>query len=250
MTNRKNNQALVVFFDDQNRDRVESFLASNLTDEQKSGLYRAFIEDTITNCLDLGDIEIRIHYVPGRTGEIVNDIVGKLSESVTGKPLKMLQSDRFRMCESEGLSRGERISNAFKAAFGDGLAKVVLIGCVTPTLQKSTIMDAFARISEHDLVIGPTLEGNCYLLAMRRNIPDLLVGIDWSDDSTVYSQMTTVCRDRSIDWDEMDLWYDLRQPEDLEYLVRDINHFRLVGDEQSAMRTEQALEQILKNLPS
>jgi glycosyltransferase A (GT-A) superfamily protein (DUF2064 family) len=250
MTVKKKDRALIVYLEDQNRDKVQSQLAASLSDEQKSQLYRAFLEDTISNCLELDDVDIRISHPAGVTGKILNEIVENLKTVLTGKALKLLKSPRFSLTETAGGSAGDRISNAFKSAFDEGFGSVVLIGCVTPTLPTSTIMSAFKRVTRYDLVIGPTLEGSYYLLGMSKHLPVLFEQIDWSDDRSIYSQMTAICKDGCGNWDEMDLWYDLRQPEDLEFLVRDINHFRLVGDEKSAVRTEQVLEEILKNLPS
>jgi glycosyltransferase A (GT-A) superfamily protein (DUF2064 family) len=250
MTDKKNSQALIIFLEDQNRDKVQRQFEGSLTDEQMGQLYRAFLEDTINNCLSLSDVEIRINYPAGITGDIVSKIVSDLKKSLAGKPLKLISSNRFRVVESRGESVGERMCNAFRNVFDEGFDKVVMIGCVTPTLSRKIVMDAFKKISKLDLVIGPTLEGSYYLLAMSRPISELFDEVDWADDTAVYGQMAAASNENGYNWEEMDLWYDLRQPEDLEFLVRDINQFRLVGDERSAVRTEQVLGDILKNLPS
>jgi glycosyltransferase A (GT-A) superfamily protein (DUF2064 family) len=250
MTDRKYSQALIIFLEDQNRDKVQRQFETSLTSEQMNHLYRAFLEDTISNCLGLTDIEIRINYPPGPTGDVLSEIVTDLKKSLNGKPLKLINSNRFRLVESSGKCVGERMSNAFKSLFDEGFKEVAMIGCVTPTLSRKIVMDAFKKIAKYDLVIGPTLEGSYYLLAMSRHIAELFETVDWGDDNTTYGQMTVVSKERDYKWEEMDLWYDLRQPEDLEFLVRDINQFRLVGDESSAVRTEQILGDILKNLPS
>jgi len=250
MTYRKCSQALIIFLEDQNRDKVQRQFEDSLTSEQMGQLYRAFVEDTISNCLALNDVEIRINYPAGPTGEIVSQIVSDLKKCLVGKPHKLINSSRFKVIESSGECVGERMSNAFKNVFGEGFTKVVMIGCVTPTLSRKMVMDAFKKIAKFDLVIGPTLEGSYYLLAMSRYISEFFDTVDWRDDSAAYGQMAAVSKENGYRWEEIDLWYDLRQPEDLEFLVRDINQFRLVGDERSAVRTEQVLGDILKNLPN
>jgi glycosyltransferase A (GT-A) superfamily protein (DUF2064 family) len=249
MSDSKDLQALIVFLEDRNRDRVQRQFENSLTGDQMGRLYRAFLEDTINNCLGLRDVGISVSYPAGPTRDIVHEVVAGMKKSLTGRHLKLIRSNRFRVLESTGDSVGDRMSNALQDAFKEGCSKVVLIGCVTPTLSRKTILDAFKRISKFDLVIGPTLEGSYYLLAMRRYIAELFGKVDWEDDTAAYSQLVAASRENGYHWDEMDLWYDLRQPEDLEFLVRDINHFRLVGDEKSAVRTEQVLGEILKNLP-
>ncbi len=250
MSERKNLQELIIFLEDRNRDRVQRQFEKSLTSDQMARLYRAFLEDTINNCLGLTDVEIRMCYPAGPTGEIVDDVMTSLKTNLTGRQLKLIKSGRFRILESTGENVGERMSNAFQEAFDEGCSKVVLIGCVTPTLSRKTIMDAFKRTSKFDLVVGPTLEGSYYLLAMSRYIAELFDKVDWENDTAAYSQLASASKENGYHWYEMDLWYDLRQPEDLEFLVRDINQFRLVGDEQSATRTERVLGDILNNLPN
>jgi glycosyltransferase A (GT-A) superfamily protein (DUF2064 family) len=248
MVTRKNKKALIIFFEDRNRSRIQDMLANSLTDEQKAELYGAFLEDTIVNCVGLNNVCIRISYIPGPTGKMVEGIVDRLKGNVTGKSLKMLTSECFKLVESVGDSVGQRIKNAAKRVFDEGYDQVVMIGCVTPTLPRSTISNAFRRAAKFDLVIGPTLEGSYYLFAMNKPLPELFDKVDWSDDGTVYSQVTNVCNEDGLKFDELDLWYDLRQPGDLEFLVRDINQYRMTGDEKSAICTEQVLERILKDL--
>jgi len=250
MTTSRKKQALIIFFEDRNRDKVKDVLTNSLSEDQKTELYRAFLTDTISNCLGLVDVDIRISYLPGPMADIVKDTVNALTKSTTGKAQKMLKSDNFKLVESEGKDVGERISKASEKLFAAGYDRVVMIGCVTPTLPRKTIQTAFKRAEKYDLVIGPTLEGSYYLFGLHQPRPDLFAKIDWSDDTTVYSQITSVCEQDGIEWNELDLWYDLRQPGDIEFLVRDINHYRIVGDETSAVRTEQVLEEILKDLPS
>ncbi len=249
MATRKTKRALVIFFEDRNRSRVHDMLTNNLTDGQKSELYSAFLEDTIVNCIGLDNICIRISYIPGPTGKIVKGIIDKLKKNATGKELKALTPDCFKLVESVGDTVGERINNAAKAVFDEGYEQVVMIGCVTPTLPRSTISDAFRQAMKSDIVIGPTLEGSYYLFAMNKELPELFDKVDWSEDTTVYSQVARICSEDGIKAIEMDLWYDLRQPGDLEFLVRDINQYRMTGDEKSAICTEKVLEGILKDLP-
>ena len=43
----------------------------------------------------------------------------------------------------------------------------------------------------------------------------------------------------------MEIWYAVEHSEDLEYLIRDINQFRLEGNEAAARETEKVLQRIL-----
>ena len=74
--------------------------------------------------------------------------------------------------------------------------------------------------------------------------------IDWSDNDHIYSKMVEVASADNLDWAELELWYNMRQPGDIEFLARDINAFRLAGDERSAKHTEKVLETLLKKFQS
>jgi len=250
MSYSKKNNALIIFIDDDNREQVQRQFEGSLGQDQQKILYRAFVEDTIANCLNLHNVSIRVCCTKGATTRLVNDVVSSIESSLNPEQKRNLKSSNFRVLESSGNSIGKRVARCFRAAFEDGHPAVALIGCVTPTLDQQVILNAFNLMSKMDLVIGPTHEGSYYLLAMSRHIPELLDEAKWDGGGEIYSQLVAICRNHSFTWQELDLWYDLRNPEDLEFLVTDINHFRLVGDEESASRTERVLGEILKDLPS
>jgi glycosyltransferase A (GT-A) superfamily protein (DUF2064 family) len=137
---------------------------------------------------------------------------------------------------------------AIERCFAMRYSGVVLIDCVTPTISKRMLHNACNVLLEKDIVFGPTLEGSFYLLGMRRMVPELFANIDWSDNDGIYSKLVEVAREYELDWAELELWYNLRQPGDIEFLARDINAFRIAGDEKSAMRTEVMLEALINKL--
>jgi glycosyltransferase A (GT-A) superfamily protein (DUF2064 family) len=110
------------------------------------------------------------------------------------------------------------------------------------------IENAFKVLKKKDIVFGPTLEGSYYLLGMRRLVPEVFSQIDWSNPDEIYRNVVEVAQADRLNWEEIELWYDLRQPGDLEFLVRDINAFRIGGDETSAKATEAVLETLFQKL--
>ena len=108
--------------------------------------------------------------------------------------------------------------------------------------------NAYKVLKKKDVVFGPTLEGSYYLLGMRKLVPEVMRLVDWSNTDNIYCHMVEIARDVQLNWEELELWYDLRQPGDLEFLVRDINAYRIIGDETSAKATEAVLESVLQKL--
>ena len=103
----------------------------------------------------------------------------------------------------------------------DGLLaaqRVVLIGADSPDLPVTIIDEAFAALTTHDLVLGPSADGGYYLIGVARRIPPVFQGIDWSTPQ-VWSQTTSRLRDAGIAWHELPPWYDVDDGEGLQDLA-------------------------------
>ena len=68
------------------------------------------------------------------------------------------------------------------AAAADVPGPVAVIGTDCPGLTAAHLSDAFGRLEQADVALGPALDGGYYLLAMRRFTPALFQDIDWSTD--------------------------------------------------------------------
>lgn len=81
----------------------------------------------------------------------------------------------------KGDGLGERMSEAFRRSFEEeGIGKVVIIGSDCAELTTDIIQEAFSRLGDHDVVIGPADDGGYYLLGMSKFIPELFTDISWS----------------------------------------------------------------------
>jgi rSAM/selenodomain-associated transferase 1 len=75
---------------------------------------------------------------------------------------------------------GERMHQAFAAAFEAGAAAAVIIGTDCPDLRTEHLNTAFHQLAHHDVVVGPALDGGYYLLGLRVLVPDFFVDKPWS----------------------------------------------------------------------
>jgi hypothetical protein len=91
----------------------------------------------------------------------------------------------------KGPGLGERMSNAFEAAFAAGAERAVIIGSDCPGVTTQLLEDAFSALDKHDLVIGPAVDGGYYLLGMKQAAPALFQNIAWSTEA-VASQTLAV----------------------------------------------------------
>jgi glycosyltransferase A (GT-A) superfamily protein (DUF2064 family) len=63
----------------------------------------------------------------------------------------------------------------------------VIIGSDCPDVSVSDVLSAWARLNEHDLVLGPASDGGYWLIGLRRPQPVLFQNITWST-STVQAE--------------------------------------------------------------
>jgi glycosyltransferase A (GT-A) superfamily protein (DUF2064 family) len=239
---------LVIFLEDRHRELVQSQFSGSLASREVDSLYRAFLDDTIAACLGIGSGDVVISTSAGKGRKIVDDAVVELPVCLKGKSKSRFEQHGIELWPQPEAGLSENLRQTFEKCFSAGYQRVLLIDCVTPTISHRMLNDALQLLEEKDVVFGPTLEGSYYLLGMRRLIPEIFSRIDWSKGDHIYSRIVELACDEGLDWEELELWYDLRQSGDLEFLARDINAFRIVGDETSAKRTETVLESLIKKL--
>src|SRR5688572_7864335 len=74
---------------------------------------------------------------------------------------------------------GERMARAFEQSFRSGSTATVIIGSDCPGLSTDIIAEAFGRLAESPVVLGPAEDGGYYLIGLRHPIPELFHKIPW-----------------------------------------------------------------------
>jgi glycosyltransferase A (GT-A) superfamily protein (DUF2064 family) len=238
--------ALVIFLEEKHRQLVQSQFSDALESSDSDALYRAFVEDTIAACLTLDSSELMISSSSREADKIIAGAIENLKRCLKGKAKTRLEQNSIKLLDQPDVPLSEALQKTFQKCFTSGYQQVLLIDCVTPTINHRMLESAHKLLKKKDIVFGPTLEGSFYLIGMSKFVPQLFTRINWSEGDLIYSRIVEVAREDQLNWEELELWYDLRQPEDLEYLVRDINAFRIIGDETSAKRTEGILNSLIE----
>ena len=96
-----------------------------------------------------------------------------------------------------GNDLGDKMKNAFATVFGNRNKKLVIIGTDCPDLNASVIMNAYVYLEDHDIVIGPAIDGGYYLLGMKKLHPRLFEKIDWSTGK-VLAQTLKICESSNL----------------------------------------------------
>lgn len=77
---------------------------------------------------------------------------------------------------------GQRMEAAFETAFAEGYTSVLIIGSDCLQLTSDIILRAFRELEQHEVVIGPALDGGYYLLGMKHLHPELFREKQWSTE--------------------------------------------------------------------
>lgn len=80
---------------------------------------------------------------------------------------------------------GARMAAALEEAFRRGARRALLIGTDVPSLSRELLIEGFASLEEHDLVLGPAQDGGYYLVGLDRPQPALFRSIAWSTPSVL-----------------------------------------------------------------
>jgi glycosyltransferase A (GT-A) superfamily protein (DUF2064 family) len=210
-------------------------------------LHQAFITDSLSHAYETEDTDIRLYYIDLPERKRLVDIVLKyLSDRLCGG-----KKTQFKKRVSDvKLKRdrwGIRIDRIFRDCFGAGYDNVLVLGSRTPTVTSRMMNTALKMLKESDAVFGPTPEGRYYTIGMSRSYRINLADYDWKSPK-IYSEVAEAFTDKGMGWSELEIWYTVENPDDLEFLARDINQFRFEGDENSARETELVLQRILAKL--
>ncbi len=209
-------------------------------------LHQAFITDTIISALAV-DADVRAYYIdaPDRK-RFVKIITEYLSNKLTGEKLEHFQH-RYAGIELPKEGWGSRIETAFKDCFAQGYTNVLVLGSRTPTVTPHQMKTALKMLKESDAVFGPTPEGRYYAIGMSGACKVNLSEFDWKSAS-IYHDVSGAFTQEGLSWAELEIWYAVEGPDELEFLARDINQFRFEGDEATAHETEKVMERIIARL--
>ena len=183
---------LLVFLNEPIPGMVNTRLAQDVGKDEASRYYQAMVEVLLRQLQGLQDCRIRFCYTPDDAGEAIRfwllpamratagpeDTVFLAPHSQTDYALS--QEVDFRP-QGDG-DFGARIERAFSEGFDEGYDEIAIIGPNCLECGARWINAAFSRLhdqSSRDAVIGPSTQGNYYLLILKSNAPELFDHIPW-----------------------------------------------------------------------
>ncbi len=109
---------------------------------------------------------------------------------------------------------GQRMERAVAQAFAEGSKRVVLLGCDCPAMSAVIMAQAFEALGDHDLVIGPALDGGYYLLGLTAPQPFLFTNMEWGGEK-VLARTLERAHASSLEVFLLESLADVDRPEDL-----------------------------------
>lgn len=158
---------LIIFVKNPRLGKVKSRLARSIGDEKALEVYLKLLEKT-HNCAIEISVDKRVYY----------------SDDLDNNDL--WENDLFQKRIQFGKDLGERMYNAINTSFSDSYEKVCLIGTDIPHLRSDIIDEAFSKLNDADIVLGPSKDGGYYLIGMKAAHSKLFKNILWSTSQVLF----------------------------------------------------------------
>ena len=158
---------------------VKTRLAKTIGNNSALKIYNYLLSHTEKVIKQIDSDKIIYYSVKVRNNDIWDDLIYK----------KNLQ---------KGNDLGLKMQNAFKDAFENNYYKVIIVGSDLFDLKPEHITNAFKKLDQHDIVIGPALDGGYYLIGMNKLHSCIFKNKNWGT--------STVLKDTLKDLQHLDVF--------------------------------------------
>ena len=190
--------------------RTKSRLLEKVGAQKAALFHRACLYD-LQAVLRTCGIPARIYIAGGSNDEFCSLFPHTLPEEFTC--LVELDWSDFTLYQQQGEDLGERMLCAVQESLTE-FQQVILIGSDIPGISQNLLELACAELRQHDLVLGPAMDGGYYLIGLKSVAPFLFRGIKWGSGQ-VLEQTLQVARRHQLrtallpKLQDIDRWQDL-----------------------------------------
>jgi len=160
-------RAILLFVKYPEPGKVKTRLAATLGAERAADIYRRLVAAVLAG-LPGGD-DLLVMFDPA---DKCAQVAQWLQPLLVGRRVQFVP-------QTDG-DLGARLERAFAVAFDLGFQKVAVIGSDCIEMSAATFSETWQALATHDAVLGPSLDGGYYLLALRQPRAALFHGIAWS----------------------------------------------------------------------
>lgn len=184
--------------------RVKTRLAAGVGEAAALALYRAFLDDTCA--LASGAAE---RAVLAAAGPADHPALAALAAR-----------HRMQLVAQEGADLGERMARALARALEEA-ERVCIIGSDAPSLPRALLDEAFLRLADAEVVIGPAADGGYWLVGARAPEPELFREIAWGTPRVLPETLARLAGRRAA---LLPFHYDVDGPDELQLLSAHLRH--------------------------
>jgi len=183
--------------------KTKSRLAKTIGSTSAAELSAAMLKDIITQSLAVINAEVYIAYPPQSMPD----------EFAT------IHQPGINYIVQQGDNLGKRMANIFQIFLKSKHAdKAIIIGSDCITTSTASLNNAFKKLTEVPIVLGPARDGGYILVGQSSFTPGMFMNIDWGS-SKVMNQTTILLDGASIKYYQMSPSFDIDRHEDLVELV-------------------------------
>ena len=211
-------------------DRAKTRLAPPLTLDESAALNICFLRDTLMNISEVSGAAGVVVYTPDGEESAFSGIV----------------PDDFDMLQQRGDGFGERLLAAAEDMLACGFGSCCLIDSDSPTVPHVALQQAVNVLSQPGdrVVLGPTDDGGCYLIGMKRAHAGIFENVSWSTGS-VFEQIMERTAELALDVTLLPRWYDVNDAATLERLCNEMFGEVSVADAYAAPHTREFVAKLL-----
>jgi hypothetical protein len=199
-------------------------LSPPLSPEEACNLHRAFVADLIVRVCRLKKVAATVFYAWRETAAIEGLLPAKTA-----------------LLPQRGDSPGEKLDNAFQTLLLGG-SPACVIGSDSPDVPLAYIKRAFVKLKHRDVVLGPSLDGGCYLIGLRKPAREILRGISLGEPRVLDDTLARV-ESQGLSLGILPPWYGVGGAASLSLLKSMMAARRIAGGERLP-RVERALSSI------
>jgi hypothetical protein len=197
-------RVLVIMAKAPRRGAVKTRLTTTFSPDAATDFYRCLLSDTLALAQSLRDVDVAIMCPASDTTELTQ-LAGE-STTVVAQ-------------QGEGLVAG--LTSVFAHFINGNRRRVIAFNSDSPHLPPHVLENAFAMLSEYDVVVGPTHDGGYFLVGAKTFHPTLFTGDGMGTNSALERLLSSV-RALGLSVAFADSFYDIDVADDLARLSAEL----------------------------
>jgi len=153
VVNIKKKDALCIFINSPEHRLQNSWLQPDITPQQAVQFYSALIKDLIQDAHLSNSFDVLLFHPHQSNTDKIKSLLGR----------------SFEMIALPDALKINQIHCAVQTAFVKKYSKVIVLCADVPDINHIFIQDAFKKLKEHDVIVGPTSSHDFYLLGMKKS---------------------------------------------------------------------------------